>query len=97
MSDQTKFGKYLLVPPLILWAALLLFWVDASLGHFVFARLDAQRVMMIVFITGLVFPAASMAVSVWGLWKKLDQRDNVIVLVVSIVLLVALALDRFVF
>ena len=96
MNDHTKLGLYLLLPPSVLWALIILLMVDSTLASYVFSRLNMTMMDMVFLIAGFIFPGAALASGVKGLSKKTDSIINLAVIVVSVVMMVLMALNIFV-
>ena len=90
MIDKTRLGLYLLFPPFVLWGLVLLFFIDRTLALFVFEKINANMMGVIVAITGLVFPGTALYVGATCLTKKEDVKINLAVTVLSTLMLLLL-------
>jgi hypothetical protein len=97
MNDHTKLGLYLLFPPAVLWCFVILFMVDSTLANYIFSKMNLSIMDMVFLITGFIFPGASLAVSLSGLSKKKDTVVNIFVTLVSVIMMVMMSLNIFVF
>ena len=93
MNDHTKLGLYLLLPPGVLWALIILLMVDSTLASYVFSRLNMTIMDMVFLIAGFVFPGAALAAGVNGLSKKTDVTVNLSVIVISVVMMVLMVMN----
>ncbi len=97
MNGPTKIGIYLLFPPLLLWALIILFVFDSALAQYLISRMNLQIMDMLFFIAGLVFPGAAFVAGVRGLMMKVDRTPNIVIILISTLMLTLMGLYVFAF
>jgi len=97
MNDHTKLGLYLLCPPAVLWVLITLLIVDSTLAGYVFSRVNMTVMDMVFLVAGFIFPGAALVAGVKGLTNKLDVTVNLTVVVISVVMLVLMVMNIFVY
>lgn len=97
MSENTKLALSLLIPPAVLWGLIFLFMVDSTLASYVFSKLNLTLMDMVFLVAGFIFPGAALTAGVNGLSKKTDTFVNLWVVVVSVVMLVLMTMNIFLF
>lgn len=95
VKSHTKLGIFLLVPPFILWAAVITFIFDRTLGEYVFSFFTRSSLDVTFFITGMIFPGASIASAAWGLHRKEDLLVNISVTLIAVFFLTLVAIQMF--
>ena len=97
MNDHTKLGLYLLCPPAVLWVLIIFLLVDSTLAGYVFSKLNMTIMDMVFLIAGFIFPGAALAAGLKGIINKLDVTVNLTVVVTSVVMLVLMVINIFVY
>ena len=95
MREHTKLSIFLLAPPIILWIAVIIFMFDQTLGEYVFSFFTPNSLDVTFFITGMIFPGASIAAAAWGLHKKQDLGINISVTLMAVLFLTLVAMQLF--
>lgn len=95
MREHTKIGIFLLAPPILLWVAVITFMFDHTLGEYVFSFFTPNSLDATFFITGMIFPGASIAAAAWGLHKKQDLGTNVSVTLLAVIFLTLVWMQLF--
>lgn len=95
MREHTKLGVFLLAPPILLWVLVIIFMVDQTLGEYVFSQFTPSSLDATFFISGMIFPGASIAAAAWGLYKKQDLGANVSITLLAVVFLTLVAMQLF--
>ncbi|MGD2027137.1 MAG: hypothetical protein PVI99_04905 [Anaerolineales bacterium] len=96
MNQPTKIGVYLLIPPLLLWALIILFMIDSTLAQYFFSKMNLQTLDMLFFIAGLVFPGAAFVAGVRGIRMKKNRASNIAIILISTLMLTLMGIYVFV-
>ena len=95
LKSHTKLGVSLLVPPMIMWLAVITFIFDQVLGEFVFSMFTPNSLEVTFYIAGMVFPSAAIAAAVWGIQRRDDLRINIGVLLIAVLFLTLVVIQMF--
>jgi hypothetical protein len=95
VKDHTKLGMLLLIPPFLLWVAVITFMLDRTLGEYVFSLFTPNSLDLTFYIAGMIFPGAAIAAAVWGLYTKEDKAPNIAVILFSVLFLTLVAIQMF--
>jgi hypothetical protein len=95
VKDHTKLGIFLLVPPFLLWAAVITFMLDRTLGEYIFSLFTRNSLDVTFFIAGMIFPGAAIAAAAWGLHQKQDVWTNITVTLLGVLFLTLVVMQLF--
>ena len=93
VKDHTKLGMLLLIPPFLLWAAVITFMLDRTLGEYVFSMFTSSSLDLTFYIAGMIFPVAAIAAAAWGLHTREDTTPNVGVILIAVLFLTLVAIQ----
>ena len=96
MNQPTKIGIYLLIPPILLWAMIILFMIDSTLAQYFFSKMNLLTLDMLFYITGLVFPGAAFVAGVRGIRMKKNRTSNIAIILISTLMLTLMGIYVFV-
>jgi len=95
LKSHTKLGISLLVPPFILWIAVIIFIFDQVLGEFVFSMFTPNSLEVTFYIAGMIFPCAAIAAAVWGVQRRADRAINIGVILIAVMFLTLVVIQMF--
>ena len=95
LKFHTKLGISLLVPPFVLWIAVITFIFDQVLGEFVFSLFTPNSLEVTFYVAGMIFPTAAIAAAVRGLQRRDDIGINIVVILIAVLFLTLVAIQMF--